>query len=173
MKKIFLGSFILSLLLLLSCKDNTMNNPVSSDQGAIQKSTDHVRTGSITLDRILELPGKGNTYYQINGEIKYTEDLISQGVDPTTSKADVKLDLALDAKITNPEAQGQDNGVLDVFKESINEIYVSPEGMYLLQKTYPIQSTTYPLELVCTYIVTTDAVNLNNIELKIPSPNDK
>jgi len=166
MKKTILGSIILSLFLLFSCKDNSLNNPVSPDQGTLQKSTENVKTGTIKLDRILELPGWGNTYYQINGIIKYKEELFSQNLSPTASKSDVNLDIAIDATLINPNLKDQENRALDVFAKSDSFIYVPEEGIYLLEKTYPVQGMKDKVELVCTYLVTTDGVGLNKIELK-------
>ncbi|MCW8960869.1 MAG: hypothetical protein OQK29_04850, partial [Ignavibacteriaceae bacterium] len=158
MKKTILGSIILSLFLLFSCKDNYLNNPVSPDQGTLQKSTKNIKTGTIKLDRILELPGLGNTYYQINGIINYKEELFPQNLSPTTSKSDVNLDIAIDATLINPNLKDQENRALDVLAESDSLIYIPEEGIYLLEKTYPVQGTKDKLELVCTYLVTTDNV---------------
>lgn len=174
MKKIFLSVVISSVLLLIGCKENSMTNPVSSyGTNTVNKTDTNIKTGSITLDRILELPGLGNTYYQINGIIKYGEELFPQYLDPKTSNSDIKLDISIDAKLINPELPGQENSVMSILEESVNQIYVSEEGIYLLKETYPVQGTTDRLELVCTYIVTTNGVGLNSIELKIPSNNDK
>jgi hypothetical protein len=167
MKKIFLGSVVFSLFILLSCKDNSLNNPVAPDgTNAVNKTSENVKTGTIKLDRILELPGWGNTYYQINGIIRYKEELFPQNLSPTTSKSDVNLDIAIDATLTNPNLKDQENRALDVLAESDSLIYVPEEGIYLLEKTYPVQGTKDKLELVCTYLVTTDNVSLNQIELK-------
>jgi hypothetical protein len=167
MKKIFLGSVVFSLFILLSCKDNSLNNPVAPyGTNAVNKTSENVKTGTIKLDRILELPGWGNTYYQINGIIRYKEELFPQNLSPTTSKSDVNLDIAIDATLTNPNLKDQENRALDVLAESDSLIYVPEEGIYLLEKTYPVQGTKDKLELVCTYLVTTDNVSLNQIELK-------
>jgi hypothetical protein len=174
MKKIFLSVVISSVLFLIGCKENSTTNPVSSDGiNPANKTESNIKTGSIKLDRILELPGFGNTYYQINGIIKYGEELLPKDLGPKTSNSDIKLDISIDAKLINPELPGQENSVMSILEESVNQIYVSQEGIYLLKKTYPVQGTTHRLELVCTYIVTTDGVDLNSMELKIPSNNDK
>ena len=75
MKKFFVGSIILSSFLLLSCKDNSLNNPVSPNMNTVQKTTDNFKTGEIQLDQILTVPGVTETYYQLNGTISYREDV--------------------------------------------------------------------------------------------------
>ena len=167
MKKTFISLSIFSILFLIGCNQNSMNNPVGP-QGinAVNKTSQNIKTGTIKINRILELPGWGNTYYQINGMINYKEELYPQNLSPSTSKPNVNLDIAIDATLTNPNLKDQENRALDVLAESDSLIYVPEEGIYLLEKTYPVQGTKDKLELVCTYLVTTDNVSLNQIELK-------
>jgi hypothetical protein len=164
MKKIFLGTFILSLFLLLSCKDNTMNNPVSPDQiSPVQKSTDNIKSGVITLDRVLTVPGLTETSYQLNGTIDYSVDDFPAGLSTSTQKPDIGLQLSIDGKLYNPDDLKTD--VWDVKGTSDEELHVSPEGILLLNKSYLVSGRKDGLELVCRFIVTTDGVGLNSVEL--------
>jgi len=163
MKKIFGGIFILSLFLLLSCKDNSLNNPVSPDQGTVQKSTENLKTGDIQLDRVLAVPGITESYYQLNGSIGYDEDIFPANMSTSTLKPDINLKLSLDGKLVNPD--DVKNDVWDVVGNSDEELHVSQEGIVVLNKAYQIHGRKDGLELVCTFIVTTNGVGLNNVKL--------
>ena len=167
MKKTFISLSIFSILFLIGCNQNSMNNPVGP-QGinAVNKTSQNIKTGTIKINRILELPGWGNTYYQINGMINYKEELYPQNLSPSTSKPNVNLDIAIDATLTNSNLINNENRAPDVYANTDSLIYVSEEGIYLLTKTYPVEGLKNNVDLVCTYLVTTDNVSLNQIELK-------
>ena len=167
MKKIFLSMSIFSVLFLVGCNQNSMNNP-AAPQGinAVNKTSENIKTGTIKLDRILELPGWGNTYFQINGMINYKEELSLQNLSPSTSKPDVNVDIVIDATLSNSNLINKENRALDVYANSDSLIYVPEEGIYLLKKTYPVEGMKDRVDLVCTYLITTDNVSLNKMELK-------
>ena len=163
MKKYFVVSIILSLFLLLSCKDNTMNNPVSPNMNTVQKTTDNFKTGEIQLDQILTVPGITETYYQLNGTISYREDIFPNNLSTSTKEPDINLDLTLDGKLYNPDGANHDSWA--VKGNSQEELYVSPDGIKLLNKTYTIEGRKDGLELVCTFLLTTDNIRLSNVNL--------
>ena len=167
MKKIFITLSIFSVLFLVGCNQNSMNNPVAP-QGinAVNKTSQNIKTGTIKIDRILELPGWGNTYYQINGMINYKEELLPQNFSPSTAKPDVNVDIAIDATLSNSNLINKQNIAPDVNANTDNLIYVSEEGIYLLRKTYPVEGLKDNVDLVCTYLITTDNVSLNKMELE-------
>jgi len=163
MKKFFVGSIILSLFLLLSCKDNSLNNPVSPDMNVVQKSTDNLKTGEIPLDQILTVPGITETSYQLNGNISYREDVFPTNFSTSTSKPDINLELSIDGKLYDPDNSKKD--IWDVVGNSDQEIYVSQDGIKLLNKSYLVSGRKDGLQLVCTFLVTTDRVSLSSAQL--------
>ena len=170
MKKIFLSLVIITVVFLISCQENSINNPVSSDQiSSLQRKDTNIKEGSIILDRLLVVPGLGNNYYQLNGEINYKELLYSLSLSSSTSAPNVNVDISINATLINPDNNEHQHNTWNISADSDDLIYVSEEGIYLLYKSYPIPGRTDRLELVCTYLITTDGVGLNNIELKVPT----
>lgn len=163
MKKYFVVSIILSLFLLLSCKDNTMNNPVSPNMNNVQKSADNTKTGEIKLDQILVVPGITETYYQLKGTISYSEDLFLTNLSTSTTQPDINLDLSINGKLYNTDKVNHNSWRIQ--SSSDQELYVSLDGIKLLHKAYQIEGRKDGLELVCTYLLTTDNVRLSNVQL--------
>jgi len=166
MKKIFLALVISTVLLLMGCENNSINDPNSADTvGKNEFSSGGItHRGSIPLDRMLMLPGRGNDYYQLKGTINYTSELIKQYPDATNEKFNVKLDISVNAQLSDIYSKSW-----SISSYSDDLLYIAQEGVYVLEKTYPVIGRKDNLRLVCRFIITTDGVGLDNVELKVPS----
>ena len=169
MKKIFLALVISTVLFLMGCENNSLTDPNSADTvGKNELSNGKTTRGSIPLDRILVVPGLGNDYYQIKGNINYTHELIKQDPSLTPERYDVKLDISVNAQLTDIYSSDPKNNSWTISSDSKDLVYVSREGIYVLYRSYPVIGRNDKLQLVCTFIVTTDGVGLDNVELKVP-----
>lgn len=168
MKKIFFALVIFSLLILIGCQDNSNTNPVSF--GSINKiqtpTNTEITRGRIPLDRILVLPGLGNTYYQLNGSISFIEEYSKFNRKQNTINYNVMLRMDIDATLTDTDLPDHIHNSWNIVKDSEDKIYVSEEGVYILEKIYPVQGRTDGLNLICKFLVTTDGVELNSIKLE-------
>jgi hypothetical protein len=46
---------------------------------------------------------------------------------------------------------------------------VSPEGIKVIERSYPVMHREDEMQLVCTFIVTTNGLSLEDLMLKIPN----
>jgi hypothetical protein len=166
MKKLILISVIFSLLILVGCENNSNVNPVSSESiNKTQPSGNEITRGDIPLNKILVLPGLGNEYYELSGKVHYTDEVLPINPQGKAKKYDVKLGIDINAKLTDINSNQKEQNEWYVTKESDQLIYVSEEGIYLLEKVYPVSGRNDGLDLVCTYLVTTDGVGLSSVKL--------
>ena len=168
MKKIFFVLIIFSVLILIGCQDNSNTNPVSF--GSVDKiqapKRNEITRGKILLDRILVVPGLGNTYYQLNGSISFIEEYFKFNKEQSTINYDVMLRMDIDATLTDTDLPHHTHNSWNIVKDSEDKIYVSEEGIYILEKVYPVQGRTDNLQLVCKFLVTTDGVELSSVKLE-------
>jgi hypothetical protein len=167
----YLAFFVVILsFLLISCQDNTITDPVSPNQrnktGDFSEST---IKGTIPLDKILYVSGFANDYYQINGKINYAEEFFRNISSQTESKRDIKLGITIDALLTDPRVVGPSIEGWKISSESEDVLYVNPEGIDIIERTYPVMNRKDDMQLVCTFIVTTNGLSLDNMILKIPN----
>lgn len=170
MRKISLFLVISTVLFLIGCENNSITDPGSAD--TIKKnelSNGNTTRGSIPLDRMLVIPGMGNDYYQIKGSINYTDELIKQIPNFIPDKYDVKLDISVNAQLTDIYSSDPKYKTWSISSDSEDLVYVSREGIFILEKSYPVIGRKDNLKLVCTFIITTDGVGLDNISLKVPN----
>jgi hypothetical protein len=166
MKKALLAFVIFSALYLIGCNENSITDPVSSQSvNKLVNQDARVIRGTIPLDRILVLPGLGTNYYHLFGSINYKEELFNSK--PNLAELDYNVDLGIlvDATLTNTTSSGNDSNSWIIYSESENKFYVSPEGIYIFEKSYPVRGSTESLRLICKFSATTDGIELNSIKL--------
>ena len=168
MKKIFLATVAFSVLLLIGCQENSITDPIQ-DPG-LQKTDDpSVHTGTITLEGILELPNQPNSYLSISGQIAYVHRIEFVDPIPPAPQYYVSLSLHVNAELSDPYSEN--NQDLTISSESQNVIYVSEEGIYLLEKSFTVRGRKDGLILLCRFLVSTDGVGLNEMWLVLPETN--
>ena len=80
----------------------------------------------------------------------------------------VSLSLSVNASLTSMDSPNEP--VMEVTSESEDIIYVSEDGIYLLEKSFPIRGRVEDdgMFLFCRFLVTTDGVGLNEMLLVLP-----
>ena len=171
MKNLLLTLAVLFGLLLIGCQENSITDPIQNLD--LQKSDDpSVTTGTIALEGMLQDPHQVmNSYYIINGEIQYEHTLQYLDPIPPNPQYLVSLNLSATANFTylctvcTPQFDEVSAGT--VSDETSDNFYVSEEGIYLLEKTFPIEGRDDGMVLVCRFMVTTDGVGLNEMWLQL------
>lgn len=166
MKNLFLTIAFFSVLLLVGCQENSITDPTSPESvnknqnPTVTVSTGTVTTGTIPLQGTVVLPGLGQTYYSIEGVINYTHELVLLDPIPPAQQYNVHLNLSVSAALNNESTR--DRYTLSIISESEDVFYVSEEGIYILEKSYPLLGSNDGLVLVCRFLVTTDGIGLND-----------
>ena len=181
MKKLLFSLIVFSVLFVIGCQENSITDPVQFDQkDKIKKTSDpFVNSGVITLEGMLQDPHPVmNSYYIINGEIQYQHTLQILDPIPPNPQFLISLDLSVSADFTDyctvcePPTTGFSAGSISI--ETNNIIYMSEDGdgIYSLEKSFPIQGRTDGMVLMCRFNVTTVSLELNAMWLKLPDIND-
>ena len=181
MKNLLFCFVVFSALLVIGCQENSITDPLQFDQkGEIQKTSDQkINSGIITLEGMLQNPYPVmNSFYLIDGEIKYKHRLQYLDPVPPNSQYVISLDLSVSADfmeyctVCSPPTTGRSVGSISI--ETNDIIYMSGDGgcMYLLEKSFPIQGRTDGMVLMCRFNVTTDSIELYAMWLKLPDIND-
>ncbi|MBK7377949.1 MAG: hypothetical protein IPJ03_02915 [Ignavibacteriales bacterium] len=180
MKKLLFSLVVFSVLFIIGCQENTITDPIQTEStNKIQSPEETFIRGSILLDRIILFPGPGNIIYNLEGQINYSHRLVMVDPLPPATQQYVNLRLSINALLINPDLP-RDN-TYAIVSQSVDIVNVAEEGMYILEKTIPVQGRTDGLVLMCRFIVTTDGVTLNEMWLSfgdislnhtIPTPGD-
>ena len=168
MKKFLSILAVFSALLLIGCQENSITDPI--EQQDLQKTDDPlVHRGFIELDGILEVPGQPNSFLEINGQVGYVHRLVFVDPIPPAPQHYVSLSLQVNAELMDPFSP--EDPIWTIADRTEDVIYVSEEGIYLLEKYYIIRDREDGLLLACRFLVTTDGVGLNEMWLVIPEGN--
>jgi len=166
MKNLLLTLVVFSVLLLIGCQENNITDPVQTD--TVNKTNGDntaLKSGTIKLDHILVGLGGGNNYFELNGRINFIHEIFQTDPIPPVPQYYVSLKLSTNATMTNVNHPTVRPMVISGESEDI--IYVSEEGIYLLEKTYTVQGENSGMLLVCRFLVTTDGVGLNAVWLSV------
>lgn len=180
MKQLLFSLVLLFVLLVVGCQENSMTDPILTEStNKVQSPEETFIRGSILLDRIILFPGPGNVIYNLEGQINYSHRLVIVDPLPPATQQYVNLRLSINALLINPDLP-RDN-TWAIVSQSVDIVNVAENGMYILEKTMPVQGRTDGLVLMCRFIVTTDGVSLNEMWLSfgdislsntIPTPGD-
>ena len=169
MKNLFLPITVFSVLLLLSCQENSLTDPVIMDPvNKSQSQNGNISQGTFTLDGILLNPANVfNSYFTIEGRIDYIHELVLLDPLPPAPQSYVNLNLVVNAVLIDTDLPGHNTWIIGV--ESDDMLYVSEEGIYVLEKSFPAQGREDGLALVCRFLVSTDGVGFSGMWLSINS----
>jgi hypothetical protein len=169
MKKFFLTLVVFSVLFIIGCGESSITDPLESKGAAeVQKSDDPlVNQGTIVLEGMIVDPSVPfNSYLQIRGGIEYVHELILVDPIPPAPQYYVSLNLSVNAELSDPYSP--QDPIWPITDESTDAIYVSGDGIYLLDKTFPLRDRSDGMVLVCRFLVTTDGVGLSEMWLAVP-----
>lgn len=168
MKKLFLAIVVLSVLFVIGCQENSITDPITVEPtNNVQKTDDTFLRDRIVLEGLLVDPSVPFTSYMtIRGYIEYEHRLVL--VDPMLPAPQyyVLLHFSINAELGSPN--GYEDPIWHIQSVSEDRMYVSEEGIYLLEKSFQVQDRNDGLTLVCRFIVTTDGVGLNEMWLVLP-----
>lgn len=169
MKNLFLPITVFSALLLIGCQENSITDPVTMDHvNKRQGQVGNISQGTFTLDSILINPANVfNSYFTIEGSIDYIHELVLLDPQPPAPQNFVSLNLVVNAALVDTDLSGHNTWIISA--ESEDMLYISEEGIYVLEKSFPTQGREDGLALVCRFLVTTDGVGFSGMWLSINS----
>jgi hypothetical protein len=156
MKKLFLTTAIFSVLFFIGCQENSITEPA----GTLEKTGDPVNREIIQMNFVIDDPLAGSI--ELVGEVYYTHELASS--DQLSNLFLVSVSLDLNAQLfdmlggTHPEWSSSG--------KSEDSMYISEEGIYILQKAYSITNRD-DVVLIVQYLVTTEGVGIPNCWLEL------
>jgi len=158
MKNLLLTLVTFSVLLLIGCQENSITDPIQDNQ--FQKTDGpSVTTGTILLEGTLVLPGDFQTYYTIEGQIDYTHGVVQLDPAPPAPQYYVAISLSARANLTD----GVDR--LSISTSSNDHVYVSEDGILILEKVFEVIGNNDQISLICRFLVTTDGIGLSEMFL--------
>jgi len=173
MKKLIFSTTIFLILFTVGCQENSITDPVQqelqkTDPSILsilnQTTGENFTSGVIPLEGLLVLRSGFQTYYEIQGQINYTHELIFRDPMPPAPQYSIDLNLSVRANLTD--------GGYNTFRissTSEDNFYVSEDGKNILEKSFIVNGTNDELALVCRFLVTTDGVVLNGKWLVVNS----
>ncbi|MGB5287935.1 MAG: hypothetical protein WBQ32_12040 [Ignavibacteriaceae bacterium] len=155
MKTLFVTLVAFSLALLIGCQENLLNEPGN----LIEKKTDPANKGSLKICCELQDPFSG--ICNLNGLVNYVHKKENVAMNPIGSSG-IELHLEMNANLCGPlgmvHPEWRAEGRSDDF------VYVSEEGILLIEKSYNITNRTDVVVAVL-YMVTTDGVGISKVRL--------
>ena len=156
MKKLFLTTVAFSVLLLIGCQENSITEPV----GTLEKTGNSVSREIIHINFFVEDPLAGRS--ELVGDVYYTHELLNS--DQHSDLFLVSVTLELNAQLF--DMLGMMHPDWSSSGKSEDSMYISEEGIYILQKAYRITNRD-DVVLVVQYLVTTEGVGVPNCWLEI------
>jgi hypothetical protein len=155
MKTFFVTLVAFSLALIIGCGENMLNEP----QTSLEKKTDSINKNTIKICCEVRDPEYGSC--NLNGCVNYVHQIINRAMNPI-GLYEISLRLQMDSKLCDKlgmlhlewRAEGRSNDI----------VYVSEEGILLVEKTYWITNRN-DVVLLVRYMVTTDGVGISSVNL--------
>ncbi len=156
MKKLFLITLAFFVLFVMGCQENSITEPV----GTLEKTGISVSREIIHINFFLEDPLAGRS--ELVGDVYYTHELLNS--DQHSNLFLVSVTLELNAQMN--DMLGMMHLDWSSSGKSEDSMYISEEGIYILQKAYSITNRD-DVVLVVQYLVTTEGVGVPNCWLEI------
>ena len=155
MKKLFLTIVVLSVLFVIGCQENSITEPV----GTLEKRGNTVTRDIIHMNFVIDDPLVGSI--ELDGDVYYTHELVNSNQPSNQSLVSVSLELnaELNDMLGMMHLDWSSSG------KSEDSMYISEEGIYILQKAYSITNRD-DVVLVVQYLVTTEGVGIPNCWLE-------
>jgi len=156
MKKLFLTTVIFSVLLFIGCQENSITEPA----GALEKTGNPVNRETIQINFVIDDPLAGKV--ELVGEVYYTHELLNS--DQRRNQFFVSVSLEFNSQLN--DMLGMMHLEWRSSDKSEDSMYISEEGIYIVQKAYSITNRD-DVVLVVQYLVTTEGVGVPNCWLEI------
>jgi hypothetical protein len=156
MKKFFLTFVSFLVLLFIGCQESSITEPTQS----LTKRGNLSTKESINLSWTLSDPAGGSC--QLTGEVNYLHQIVS---DQAEEDGLYLISLTLEMNSILCRLDGPATTPWSIEGQSVDEFYVSEEGIYILGKVYGIENRM-DIVLVVQYLVTTEGVGIPNLWLQ-------
>jgi hypothetical protein len=156
MKTFFVTLVVFLLALIIGCQENLFNEPADNLQ---KVKTSLAIKSSMKLDYEFRDPLYGIS--RLTGQVSFTHQVINQTMNPSGLKQ-VALDIEIDAELD--DLLGMMHLEWRIQDRSYDVLYVSEEGIALVEKCYWITNRTDVVILI-QYLVTTDGVGISEVML--------
>ena len=156
MKTFFVTLIAFSLVLIIGCQENTVNEPAD----VLLKHDDNLVTANkLKLNYELSDPLYG--YSRVSGSVSYVHQIINRAMNPV-GLSEISIHIVMDSELDDLlgmmhlewRIQGRSNDI----------VYVSEDGILLIEKTYPITNRN-DVVLLVQYLVTTNGVGISSVNL--------
>ena len=161
MKQLLFSLVVFSILFVIGCQENSITDPVSAESIKKDQTTvDPFTSGVIPLEGVLVVPGGFQSYYDIQGQINYTHELVLLSPGPRVPQYYIDLNLSVRAVLTD-----EGHNVFRISSESEDFVHVSEDGISILEKSFSVLGRRDGLVLVCRFLLTTDGIGLSSMWL--------
>jgi hypothetical protein len=155
MKTLFVTLVAFLLAFIIGCQENLLNEP----QTSLEKKTDSINRNTIKICCDVRDPQAG--VCNLSGYVNYAHQVINRTMNPM-GLYEISLNLEMDSKLCDKlgmvhlewRIQGKSNDI----------VYVSEEGILLVEKTYWITNRS-DVVLLVQYLVTTNGVGISSVNL--------
>ncbi len=152
MKNLIKSFVAVSLLLLVGCNETPPTEPIP----AAEKFGDPIKE-VINLCCSVQDPLAGAC--QVKGEVTYTHEIID--LQSTQSGLSlVRIQIEMEAELC--DMFGMIHPPWGIVGSSLDLVYISEDGIYLLEKAYPVCNRNQCV-LYVQYLVTTDGMQISNM----------
>jgi hypothetical protein len=155
MKTLFVCLVAFLFAFIIGCQENMLNEP----QTSLEKKTDSINRNTIKICCEVRDPQAG--VCNLSGYVNYAHQVINRTMNPM-GLYEISLYLEMDSKLCDKlgmvhlewRIQGKSNDI----------VYVSEEGILLVEKTYWITNRS-DVVLLVQYLVTTNGVGISSVNL--------
>ena len=166
MKILFFSFVVFFFLLIIGCQENQITAPITTGEIEKASSFDETSTlGNIPLEGQLQDPNDPSNYFTINGMIQYEHKIIQRDPIPPVPQYYISVNLSVQATIKDDDLPVEVEGIVNSTSEDL--VYVSEEGIYILEKYYEVSGLTNGMVLYLRFLVTTDGIGLNSMWLSV------
>jgi hypothetical protein len=151
---------VLLLAAITGCQESSITSPTGNPEASgAMKLKPQTRTEVFPLNGILRVPGRVfNSHATINGSVTCS-------FTSTQEKGLYLLDIDLSTEAILM-LDGNDKAISKVSGSSHDQIYVSEEGIALLEKSYKLEGPMNQLRLHVRFLLTSDGIELNAMWLE-------
>ena len=156
MKTFFVTLIAFSLALIIGCQENTVNEPAN----ALLKHDDNLVTANtLKLNYEIQDPLYGSS--RLSGTVSYVHQIINRAMNPV-GLYEISLHIEMNSELD--DLLGMMHLEWIVRERSDDIVYVSEEGILLVEKTYWITNRN-DVVLLVKYLVTTNGVGISSVNL--------
>ena len=153
MKQLLFSLVIFSVLLVIGCEENLVNEPAD----ALLKQKDNLASRTIILNYELQDPSYG--YSRLSGRVSYVHKIINRAMNPV-GLYEISLHIEMNSELD--DLLGMVHLEWQIQGRSDDIVYVSEDGILLIEKTYQITNRS-DVVLFVQYLVTTNGVGISNV----------